>query len=497
MKKPVLIISSLILIGLIVFSIFKLADKPEKEEEDNTCTRFERNTRPNYNTQTGMYHPEYITFQVEELERPHVALKETAVTDIYKNMIQENTGLYDHEIENNKINIPYGITEQYEGPDKLVNYGQHSFFSGMYKAYGDHRPFVLSPDIMWLLISQGFAQHVNNNPEELRKLFVDFQGQRSLIVYQEEPGFRPIKEFFPKFSELIAKNTNKELVDILTADFSTTTPTSKVVSEIVIMEATKPYFEFIGAMYVCGIPEITLEGTPGDWKKLLDKTLYLKKYNLDWWIDKLEPILKEFVNASEGKVDKAFWQKIFKIKKAEICGDPDVVNGWVTCFFPYYENGQRTDLKEISMDDKLAPEIVKVDMTYVIIDGTQKDEVPLEIWGGIMGLRQDTVNFALKPEIGWFIRKKDGENTAAKTFQIKEKEGGISIRIKTVPDEILGMKRIKFLDLFFVDKVNIPDELAKVRIDKMYIYGELSKEEENRIVRLFPKTELNINGTEY
>lgn len=495
MKKPIIIFLSLILTGFIAFVIFKYTGELRKEEDDG-YTHFERNIRNNYNTQTDMYHSEHITFHIEELERPQQILEETDVADIYKNMIQENTGLYDHEIENHKITIPYGITEQYAGPDKLVNFGQHSFFSGMYKAYGDHRPFILSPDIIWLLISQGFAQHVNNNPEEIRKLFVDFQGQRSLIVYQEEAGFRPIKEFFPKFSELIAQNTSKELVDILTADFSTTTPTSKVVSEIVIMEATKPYFEFIGAMYVCGIPEITLEGTTEDWKRLLDKTLYLRKYNLGWWIDTLKPILQEFVNASEGKVDKAFWQNIFKIRKAEECGAPDAVDGWIVRFFPYYENGHRTDLKIISTDAKLAPEVVKVDMAYVIIDGARKDEILLEIWGGIVGLRQDTVNFALKPEIGWFIRKKD-ENTAAKAFHIKEKEGGISIRMKTVPDEILSMKRIKFLDLFFVDKVNIPDELAKVKIDKLYINGEITQQDEKRIVKMFPNTELNINGTEY
>lgn len=52
----------------------------------------------------------------------------------------------------------------------------------MYQAYADHRPFVLSPDMIWLLISQGFAQHVNANHESLRKYFVDFSGKQSLVV---------------------------------------------------------------------------------------------------------------------------------------------------------------------------------------------------------------------------------------------------------------------------------------------------------------------------
>lgn len=37
------------------------------------------------------------------------------------------------------------------------------------------------------------------------------------------------------------------------------------------MEAVKPYFEFIIIRIVCGIPEITLEGTPEDWENYCTK----------------------------------------------------------------------------------------------------------------------------------------------------------------------------------------------------------------------------------
>lgn len=46
----------------------------------------------------------------------------------------------------------------------------------MYQAYADHRPFVLSPDMIWLLISQGFARHINANQESMRNELVDFSG---------------------------------------------------------------------------------------------------------------------------------------------------------------------------------------------------------------------------------------------------------------------------------------------------------------------------------
>ena len=78
------------------------------------------------------------------------------------------------------------------------------------------------------------------------------------------------------------------------------------------METVKSYFEFITIMIVCGIPEITLEGTPQDWEKVLIKARGLKEYKLEWWISQLEPLLEEFVKASKGEVNKDFWRNMFK-----------------------------------------------------------------------------------------------------------------------------------------------------------------------------------------
>lgn len=96
------------------------------------------------------------------------------------------------------------------------------------------------------------------------------------------------------------------MVETLTCNFSTTTSLEKTVSEITIMESVKSYFEFITIMIVCGIPEITLEGTPQDWEKVLNKARGLKEYKLEWWISQLEPLLEEFVKASKGTVNQEF-----------------------------------------------------------------------------------------------------------------------------------------------------------------------------------------------
>ena len=95
----------------------------------------------------------------------------------------------------------------------------HPFFDGMHKAYADHRPFVLSPDAVWLLICQGFSYHVNFNAEALRHLFVDFEGKKTLIVVSN--GIRldnpnsPWERYFPEFTKQIAKYVGDSLVNML------------------------------------------------------------------------------------------------------------------------------------------------------------------------------------------------------------------------------------------------------------------------------------------
>jgi hypothetical protein len=68
-------------------------------------------------------------------------------------------------------------------------------------------------------------------------------------------------------------------------------------------------------MCVCGIPEVTIEGTSDDWRRIRARIEVLETFGLDWWVSRLRPILDEFVHAADGKPDREFWQAIYKPKK--------------------------------------------------------------------------------------------------------------------------------------------------------------------------------------
>ena len=446
-----------------------------------------------------------ITFEVEKLEKPGRLLWQTSSSDLCELLIMSDANVKLHAMRKSSADFDYGIISHSQLPDSLVYLEYNSFFRGMHFAYADHRPFVLSPDMIWLLISQGFAQHVKNNAEALRSHFVDFSEKKILLVKAENDllnGSRNSwEEIFPQFTKQIGENVGNELIDVLTCNFSSSTATAKVASEITVMEAMKPYFEFMVIRIVCGIPQITLEGTPDDWRKVLDKAKYLRKYDLAWWIDELIPYLEEFVKASEGKVNRKFWRNMFKYHTSKKYGVPDI-DGWIVKFFPYDKHGNKNDLKIIEKVDNLPPEIVKVDLQYVEASATGEvsDSVSLELWAGFFGLEQNEKTFELKPQIGWVVRKKDVEGLAlqAKLNMDNEAEHGnsISIQVKTVPEELLKMDSIRSLEIYFIDKVEIPDEMANLKIGKLTIHGNLPEEEKERIRAMFPNTELYFGNEE-
>ncbi|MEO8392573.1 MAG: DUF4419 domain-containing protein, partial [Chloroflexota bacterium] len=235
-----------------------------------------------------------------------------------------------------KLNL---VVEACSNPQKpLVRpYDKHAFIEAAHTAFDEHRPLVIAPDHIWLLICQGFAKHVNLNAEALRTRFVLHTDRKLLEVVRSDfvkgsPN-NPWEEVFPEFTRQIQAHLIGDVYDILTAQFSTTTATEKAAFEITLMDTFKAYFDFYFSS-LCGIPSITLEGSPEDWRSILERTRRLSQYDLDWWVQSLIPVLEALVRTSEGEIDIAFWKSFYKEKS--VSGGP-YITGWLVKFFPYMD----------------------------------------------------------------------------------------------------------------------------------------------------------------
>eukprot|EP00111_Clytia_hemisphaerica_P002244 TCONS_00006290-protein len=215
---------------------------------------------------------------------------------------------------------------------------QNLLVKSVHAAFYGHHPLILSPDVIWLTIAQGLANHIDQNAEELRKKFVNHEGKKEIEI--ERPTFVKGSKnndwpgVFPEFSEKIEANTVEGTVKLIESDFSTTGPVEKIVSHITLMDAVQHYFSY-SMCCGCGFPEITLTGEPDDWKKIRSKAALLKQYGLEWWLKALLPALDQFVLASEGKPDLNFWKSLCNINVGTSFRVYEPVTGWIQAFFLY------------------------------------------------------------------------------------------------------------------------------------------------------------------
>lgn len=462
---------------------------------------------------------ENTIIQIEKLTKPKSLLLQIDSKEIYK---QYNLGLE-------------GASAM---PDSLVAFNEHPFLNGLVNAYQNHRPFTFSPDMFWVLISQGFARNVANHSEELREKLVGFEGKKELIVKGDKYNIAlgnnssDWEKVFPEFAQQIEQYTGEKLNDVLIGDFSTTTPVSKIVSQITVMEAFKNYFDYKVTYIGCGLPYVTLEGTLKDWQKLRTKTEYLSQYKLAWWTKELLPILDKLIEAKKGKIDKTFWKNTVKFRTEDAPYGPfDHINGWITKFFPFDNKGNQRQLGEIVTSSSLASEIVKV--PFILEELTSKQAYKMEFWGGFIGCTQNATDFGLKPELGWAVNnvakqklnldtaraKSDLKNVRtnsdqiafdkemAKLLKLKEEshlnnalaDYGKVLELKNVdeiPDEVFNQNYFRVLVIRFRSIIKIPDKLTKVRIDKLYLFGTISENEKASIIEMMPKTKIVFNTTE-
>ncbi|MDD2602073.1 MAG: DUF4419 domain-containing protein, partial [Prevotella sp.] len=347
-----------------------------------------------------------------------------------------------------------------------------------------------------------FSHYVNKDPEALRDKLVDHEGKLSLVVKSEKDLLAKDADWnavIDDFSRQIKANTKGNVAEMITANFSTTRQTERLASEIVLMDAVKPYFEYIVMYIACGIPSITLQGTPADWKEIVAKTRKLDAYGLGWWTAELVPILDEFVKASEGHPDQNFWKDIVmkdcpdRLRGGGCSSEkPTNVDGWFLKFFPFDEKGRTP--ATIPHTYKMLPEQVSVGFQYIKQDGvTGKtlSNTPMELIAGIVGVEVNPETQALTPKIGWLAAIANNEKDVFDKLK-KQNQGrqGIYLRVKEVPLILKELGHINHLYLSFTDKVVIPSWMDKMTIDRFDIEGELSESEKAELRKRFPNVKI-------
>lgn len=285
----------------------------------------------------------------------------------------------------------------------------HAFIDTLNVAYQNHYSLSLSPDMIWLLIAQGFATHVNQNQEALRKRLVAHEGKISLEVRRDEfvRGFagNDWEGVFDEFSEQIRAHIGDLAHDTLVPNFSTTGIVEKAAFELTLLDTLQGYFTYT-LQTLCGIPTYLLEGTPDDWKHVREKAAALTQYKLAWWTQHLLPVLDQFVAASEGNPDPDFWKSFYKWSNDS--GGP-YITGHIVNLFPYLVEKQPTRKTEAEIEATVE-RILKSIQEYFesengVLDNEEKEAVRSRLLADELQKQSLRDRFYPNPSLGKRHRK--------------------------------------------------------------------------------------------
>ena len=158
--------------------------------------------------------------------------------------------------------------------DNVIANSDMGFFSSIYECYNNHWALITVPDDWWYTIIRTIALAIDDNAknEKVRNFFVNHEGKKELIV-EVDPNNIDFEKFYREMTNQIQENIKLDgYVDAVRSDFSTSTSTHRIVSEITVMSSMQEYFEYVMAM-ACGIPYIEFLGTEEDWRHLKIKLL--------------------------------------------------------------------------------------------------------------------------------------------------------------------------------------------------------------------------------
>jgi hypothetical protein len=285
--------------------------------------------------------------------------------------------------------------------------------------------------MIWILIVQGVAEHVNANAHQLRRMFVKHDGKIKITVDRNDlvrgmPN-QPWPEVVEEFIVRIREHIGEETSDLFMPGFSTTGKNEESACQIALMNTVGQYFEY-EVHTICGIPRITLEGSPEDWRRLVERVSAFRRFGLDWWIDPLEVVLRQFALASEGKINRPFWNSLYRMQSRS--GGAGYY-GWLSVFFPYVrEAGARSCrsrlipiLASYLRDDALNFSGSHIEESHVPFPRPGElpqglcsvpfvweyylQRIQMEFLGGFIGVEQNPDTMALRPAVGWAVCDSD------------------------------------------------------------------------------------------
>jgi hypothetical protein len=319
-------------------------------------------------------------------------------------------------------------SERNSSNTSLLRCYMHPFIQAIHYSYSFHLALNITPDIIWYLISNAAATHINIFLPKLRNKYSNFFHNKEKINLKRDNFVsnslnNPWNDILDDFSSELTHRTHKEIGSKIMPDFSTTNKFSRIMSQIVLTDSIQKYFEF-NVSTLCGIPEIRVAGTKQDWLNIKSKTksLFDLMPEFSSLMISLNEILNNFIDVFDDKIDCSFWNNIYKI---EGCSGGPFISGWSIVFFPYLAREKANWVLSKNLTWKNLNGITTNSFFYHLnqvpfVYENNENQTDMLFIGGMIGIICEEKDDSLTPIFGYAVTIDDGKRESIKALTVYE-----------------------------------------------------------------------------
>ncbi len=257
-----------------------------------------------------------------------------------------------------------------------------SVVRGALEAWAQHQHLVLRPDEVWFEVLTQLNFYMSAHAEDVRHLFVNFDGQQEIIVKAYT-----WRDVVASFAGEIQKRVKTDWLQAwIMPGFSTSTQDDGMTATVLMMGLVKQYFTFTGGI-ICGLPKVTLLGSRRDWARLSRKLDRLHEFGKEpaAYAENLRPIFNRFVRTFDepnSQDIRTFWRQIVRAEHHSTCGVGPIeysVTGWVMGLLHWNEHGDlRVPEPHPNSPDAAAVDSARPPSGIVTLDGVAYHPHPMD-----------------------------------------------------------------------------------------------------------------------
>ncbi|KAM9962536.1 hypothetical protein ACTFIR_005444 [Dictyostelium discoideum] len=290
------------------------------------------------------------------------------------------TDYNDNELKILNNNTSSGSTNNHH--QNSNNGYNNSFVYSAWRAYNHHHHLVIRPENIWLSIITQFSFYINKNSNSLKDKFPDFDitidnhhhnhhhhhhhhnhhhhnnnhhghhdnhnhnhnhkkeiNIKTNYSFSEASFEKVTDDIWQQISNTIKDESIKEWI---IPNFSTTTPSDKVVFSVALNSTLKEYF-YYKVTSTNGLPQVTILGTLEDWKNLRDRVTRLLDFDFEGngnqmstWVSYLLPVMDKFIDSVNENPDINWWSKMVDYRQQS---NSCIISGWLSVFCVFKEDG--------------------------------------------------------------------------------------------------------------------------------------------------------------